>query len=151
MAGSHREPTSLRSVGLIPIVGSAPHTASKLPTEPDWRRFFGRKRTLCAIAHDEWQCVTRELEQARVPVSDLDRTILTDYCICEARIASLEAATTAPWHETTRGPARSPFFSPLNQYRGQLRFYIERLGLSPRSRQEVTAPEREDEGGLVLD
>ena len=146
-----RQPTSLRSVGVIPIAGNAPQTACSLPAEPDWHRFFGSKRTLCAIAHEEWQHVTRALKKARVPVSDLDRAILTDYCICVTRIASLEAAMGVPWHETTRGPAKSPFFSPLHQYRAQLRFYLDRLGLSPRSRQDLRVGERVDELELDLD
>ena len=86
-----------------------------------------------------------------MPVSELDRTIITDYCVCVARIASLEPALDVPWHETTRGPAKSPFFSPLHQYRAQLRFYIDRLGLSPRSRQDLRVGERADALGLDLD
>ena len=72
-----------------------------------------------------------EAKAARVPIAQLDRAVLTDYCVCVTRIVSLEVAIAAPWHETSRGPARSPFFSPLSQYRGQLRLH--------RSAEAVTA------------
>lgn len=153
MARSQTNPESLRGQNVVsfPGAGTVPKPPPGIPDEPNWSLYFGRKRKLCEAASREWEYIIHELGRAEIVVTMLERNVLRDYCVCEVRVAWLESQLNTPSHATDRGPAKAPVFSPLNQYRAQLRFYIDRLGLSPRSRQDLTVKTSDEGQGLELD
>ncbi|HYN37220.1 MAG TPA: phage terminase small subunit P27 family [Actinomycetota bacterium] len=127
--------------------------APKAPDEPDWRDTFltgGTNRTIntrCRqVARDEWRRVVPQLD-AQGLLAGVDCILLTDYCVCVARIYQCERdiSERGSGIDTPRGLQKNPSITTANQYRAQLKFYIGALGLSPASRNNITAPGPKDE------
>ncbi len=152
MARNRTNPASLRGQNVIALptpAASPPGT----PPEPRWHELFpGREQApLRRMARREWHILLHRLERAHVVVAELDTDVLEDYVVCRVRIRWLESQLLAPTHQTDRGEVKDPAFSPLNQYRTQLKFYVDRLGLSPRSRQDLRQQKGDDDQGFDLD
>jgi len=153
VARSRTNPESLRGQNVISLPNAAPAAEPGAPPEPRWVDIFSGPELapLRRMARREWRLLLRQLERAHVQVTPLDGVVLEDFVVCRVRIRWLEAQLLTPSHATDRGEAKDPSFSPLNQYRAQLKFYVDRLGLSPRSRQDLRQARGEDEPGLDLD
>ncbi len=140
-----RELTSLRSQKVVSIgTRTAPTPAPRTPEEPDWDDYFGAS-DLATSAKLAWKWLIRQLRDANVPVGELDGWILAEAVACKVRIEWLERQLCSPEHDTNRGPAKSALFSPLNQYRTHLRWYMQQLGLDPTSRQRIAVPEADED------
>jgi len=146
-------PDSLRGQGLRVVPTAAPAAPPGVPPEPKWDDYFPRKAQahMRRRARREWKYLLAELDRANIVVSRLDLPVLEDYVVCRVRLIWLESWLSSPEHMTDRGASKDAVFSPLNQYRAQLKFYIDRLGLSPRSRQDLKQTRSADEGGFDLD
>ena len=152
MARSQTNPDSLRGQNVIALA-PAPAPEPGVPPEPRWAEYFPGtvQAGLRRQARREWHVLLGRLDRAHVSITELDQAVLEDYVVCHVRIRWLEAQLTTPSHTTDRGEVKDATFSPLNQYRTQLKFYVDRLGLSPRSRQDLRQAKAEHEQGLDLD
>jgi len=152
MARARTDPESLRGQNVISLP-TAPAPEPGVPVEPRWTDYFPGKELagLRRQARREWHVTIDRLRHAHVNIAELDQVVLEDYVVCRCRIRWLEAQLLRPTHNTDRGDVKDAAFSPLNQYRTQLKFYIDRLGLSPRSRQDLRQTKDEHEQGLNLD
>jgi P27 family predicted phage terminase small subunit len=121
-----------------------PQAPSGAPNEPTWSDVFGRGKPLEPLrkaAAREWKRVVPILDNLGY-LSPIDVRILTDYCVCVARLEQCEREITTRGLlvETPSGFARNPAITPANQYRQQLRFYLSELGLGPSSRGRLPIP-----------
>jgi len=156
MARDRTNPDSLRGQNVVPMrPRSVPRPAPGQPSEPRWIDYFPGDENigLRRLSRREWRYILAQLAAAGVVVTPLDLAVLEDYTICRVRIRWLENELSGmdAWHPGSEGAAKSPLFSPLNQYRAQLKFYVDRLGLSPRSRQDLHQERPDDDAGLDLD
>lgn len=126
----------------------------KLPpsevVEPDWSQVFPEREDsetvrLREVAAREWSRVVPVL-QTTAGLGSVDVTVLTDYCVCVARIDQGERSLTRDGvlMEGERGWQKSGWTTVVGQYRTQLRAYIVELGLSPSSRVKI-GPSRDDD------
>jgi P27 family predicted phage terminase small subunit len=117
--------------------------------EPDWSDTFvgdGSDRARF-IASREWLRVVPMLKVA-AGVSDVDSTVLHDYCVCVARIDECERALSRDglMLQGERGWQKNGHTTIVGQYRQQLRAYIVELGLSPSARTKFPSkPGRDDD------
>lgn len=91
-----------------------------------------------AIAEKEWRHVAPVLIRS-VGLADIDQTVMSDYCICVARIDMCERGLSrmgllVPGQ---RGAVKNGLTTIVGQYRAQLKTYIGELGLSPSSRTSI--------------
>jgi P27 family predicted phage terminase small subunit len=124
------------------------------PDEPDWSEWFppaempqhpGELEVVRQRAHDEWVVIVTGLD-AQGLLARLDRTVLSDHCVCAARILLLERqiAREGVSVMTERGYAKNPAVTSVNQYRTQLRYTLTQLGLSPAARARMGTPVPDD-------
>ncbi len=123
--------------------------------EPDWSEVFpgGRGRPtaeltrLRQVASREWARVVPVLKKA-AGLAVVDMTVLTDLCVCVARIDQGERALVRDGvlQLGERGWQKSGWTTVVGQYRTQLRAYIVELGLSPSARTRLT-PAGDDPDG----
>jgi P27 family predicted phage terminase small subunit len=139
--------------GKRPINTLAPKPAPKAPTEPRWVKLLpGPLSTqIRKDAAAEWKRIVPVLDGLGL-LSVVDSALLTDYCICWARLLecertlSLEGMT----KETDRGPAKHPLTTVAGQYRSALKSYVGELGLGPSSRGRLAVPGTESDGDVDL-
>lgn len=93
------------------------------------------------VARREWRRVVPVLKYT-AGLATVDVTILTDYCICVARIDECERdmSRRGMLIEGERGWQKNGSTTVAGQYRTQLRAYIGELGLSPSSRGRIAPP-----------
>jgi P27 family predicted phage terminase small subunit len=147
MRGRKPSAASLRVIqGGVTAPKTAPKAPPKAPDEPKFTTLLGRTKQ-AAAAKAEWQRVVPQLDAAGI-IADLDARLLTDYCIACAQLddANREIARSGFGKET-----KNPAVTAANQIRGQLKFYISELGLSPTSRMRMTLPDDGDPDDLGLD
>jgi P27 family predicted phage terminase small subunit len=79
-------------------------------------------------------------------LSTIDHDIITDYCVCWARLLYCERKLSEEGmaQQGERGVQKNPHLTAANQYRSALKAYIAELGLGPSSRGRMTVPERPD-------
>jgi P27 family predicted phage terminase small subunit len=127
----------------------------KLPptevVEPDWEELFpsdgGPEVRRCReVAAREWSRVVPVLK-VTAGLGSVDLTVLTDYCVCVARIDQGERSLSRDGvlMEGERGWQKSGWTTVVGQYRMQLRAYVVELGLSPSARMKIGAPKGVDD------
>lgn len=91
-------------------------------------------------ASEEWRRVVPILRNS-IGLSDPDWSIVTDMCVCVARLewCEHELAREGLIVMGQRGPARNPLTTVASQYRAQLKTYVRELGLSPSARTSLPA------------
>lgn len=123
----------------------------KAPKKPNFRRLLD-DADMAKAASAEWQRIVPELERAGI-IGLLDARLLTDYCVCIVQLdaANRLIATKGFGVVTERGEQKNPAVTAANQLRGQLKFYISELGLSPTSRMRMNIPKADNGDTLDLD
>ena len=128
----------------------------KLPpsevVEPDWAEVLpagdddSEVARLRAVATREWNRIVPVLKVS-AGLGVVDMTVLTDYCVCVARIDQGERSLTRDGvlMAGERGMQKSGWTTIVGQYRTQLRAYIVELGLSPSARMKIGAPKDDDD------
>lgn len=120
--------------------------------EPDWLDVFGNSddlpqeaERLRHVASREWGRIVPIL-RVSVGLAVVDTALLTDYCVCIARIDQGERALTREGAvvKGERGWQKSGWTTIVGQYRTQLRAYIVELGLSPSARTRLATPKGDD-------
>lgn len=98
------------------------------------------------VARREWRRVVPVLRHT-AGLAAVDVTILTDYCICVARIDECERdiSRRGMLLEGERGWQKNGSTTVAGQYRTQLKAYIGELGLSPSARGRITPPKDGDD------
>lgn len=125
-------------------------------TEPDWKETFpgaaAVNKRCRQVAADEWQRVVPVLVIV-AGVTNVDTTVLKDYCVSVARIDQCERSISTDGLLVLgeRGWQKNGATTIVGQYRSQLARYIGELGLSPSSRGRITPPENGDDDGDVFD
>ncbi|HEX5198488.1 MAG TPA: phage terminase small subunit P27 family [Actinoplanes sp.] len=125
--------------------------------EPDWLDVWPAVRDKAQqavnrrareVARREWQRVVPVLLHA-AGLGAVDATILTDYCVCVARIDECErdVSRRGMLIEGERGWMKNGATTVAAQYRTQLKAYIGELGLSPSARTRLTPPKGSDDDG----
>ena len=125
--------------------------------EPDWSTVFpgsaaGIKRCR-QVASAEWSRVIPVLKYT-AGIGAVDTVVLTDYCVCVARIDQGERSLSLDGvlMQGERGMQKNGWTTVLGQYRSQLARYIGELGLSPSARGRIQPPENGgDDDGDVFD
>lgn len=145
----------------VPSRPTAPSGAG----EEDMRVYHAEVRAYVRIkqnAADTRRCreiATREWKRT-VPVltrtaglSTVDEMVLTDYCVCVARIDQGERSISrdGALMEGERGMQKNGWTTITAAYRNQLKAYIGELGLSPSARGRLSPPEGDDDGDDVFD
>jgi P27 family predicted phage terminase small subunit len=129
--------------GVILPVGDLeePDWLDTFPTvsDPDEQKVNKRARE---VARREWRLVVPVLKHS-AGLADVDTRLVTDYCICVARIDQCERdiSTRGMLIKGERGWQKNGSTTVVGQYRTQLRTYIGELGLSPSARTRLTPPE----------
>lgn len=131
----------------------------KLPpaelAEPDWQDVFPThqdpelqavNRRAREVARREWRRVVPVLKHT-AGLAEVDATILTDYCICVARIdqCEREISRNGLLMKGERGWQKNGATTVVGQYRTQLKAYIGELGLSPSARVGLKPPKGDDD------
>src|SRR5688500_263768 len=113
--------------------------------EPNWSDVFPGSAAGIArcrqVASAEWQRVIPVLKYT-AGIGAVDTVVLTDYCICVARIDQGERSLSKDGvlMQGERGMQKNGWTTVLGQYRSQLARYIGELGLSPSSRGRIQPP-----------
>lgn len=91
------------------------------------------------VARDEWRRVVPILE-AQGLLATVDRQTLLEWCRVVARIdqAERDISEHGMWVQGERGAVKNPATTALNQLRGQEKFLMGELGLTPRARDGLT-------------
>jgi P27 family predicted phage terminase small subunit len=126
-------------------------------TEPDWSATFAgsdpENERCRAVASVEWRRVLPVLKYT-AGIGAVDTVVLTDYCVCVARIDQGERALSRDGvlMQGERGWQKNGWTTVIGQYRSQLARYIGELGLSPSARGRIQPPENGgDDDGDVFD
>ncbi len=137
----------------------------KLPpaklVEPDWQDTFptvpdkaqqALNRRSREVARREWRRIVPVLEYT-AGLAAVDMTVLTDYCICVARIDQCERdlSRRGLMMEGERGWQKNGATTIVSQYRAQLKIYIRELGLSPSARTGMSPPKDGNDGDDPFD
>lgn len=141
--------------GKRPIPESVVIPSADLP-EPNWLDIWPAVRDKAQqainrrareIASREWRRVVPVLEKS-AGLGAVDAQILTDYCVCVARIDECERdiSRRGMLVEGERGWQKNGSTTVAGQYRTQLKAYIGELGLSPSARGRLTPPGKGGEG-----
>jgi P27 family predicted phage terminase small subunit len=124
--------------------------------EPDWLELFPAprgnadvqavNRRCREVARREWRRVVPVLRVA-AGLAEVDAMILTDYCVCVARIdqCEREISRRGLLQLGERGWQKNGATTIVGQYRTQLKAYIGELGLSPSARGRMTPPKGDDD------
>lgn len=98
------------------------------------------------VARREWRRIVPVLRHT-AGLAAVDATILTDYCVCVARIDECERdiSRRGLQVEGERGWQKNGATTVAGQYRTQLKAYIGELGLSPSARGRLTPPKGNDD------
>lgn len=129
--------------------------------EPDWLEVWPATRDkelqpvnarAREVARREWRRVVPKLRRA-AGLGVVDLAVLTDYCICVARLDECERDISRRGlllqsERADRGLVRNPSTTVAAQYRTQLARYVGELGLSPSARGRLSPPENEGARGL---
>ncbi|MEU7861187.1 phage terminase small subunit P27 family [Nonomuraea sp. NPDC049141] len=129
--------------------------------EPDWQETFPTVRDKAQqtlnrrareIARREWRRVVPVLKHT-AGLAEVDATLLSDYCVCVARIDQCERdlSTRGLQVEGERGWQKNGATTIVSQYRAQLKVYIRELGLSPSARTGLKPPGGDDDDSDVFD
>ncbi|MEV6159406.1 phage terminase small subunit P27 family [Nonomuraea sp. NPDC052129] len=129
--------------------------------EPDWQETFptvrdkaqqALNRRAREIARREWRRVVPVLKHT-AGLAEVDATLLSDYCVCVARIDQCERdlSTRGLQVEGERGWQKNGATTIVSQYRAQLKVYIRELGLSPSARTGLRPPGGDDDDSDVFD
>lgn len=104
------------------------------------------------VARDEWRRIVPPLDAVGL-LTSIDRETLIDYVLVVAHIDMCvrDLSENGLWAYGERGAVKNPASTQLNQLRTQLKFYIGELGLSPVARNNVNAPEADDDGDSPFD
>lgn len=107
---------------------------------------------LRAVASLEWSRVVPALLHT-AGLTDVDSTVLRDYCVCVARIDQCERALSRDglMMHGERGWQKNGHTTIVGQYRQQLRAYVVELGLSPSARVKIPPSGRHDDDDDILD
>lgn len=146
----HKSHAELEAVG---VVIAAPDDGDL--AEPDWLQWWPAVRDKAQqlvnrrareVARREWRRVVPVLRVA-AGLGAVDAHVLTDYCICVARIDECERdiSRRGMLVEGERGWQKNGATTVAGQYRTQLRAYIGELGLSPSARGRLAPPKGDDE------
>jgi P27 family predicted phage terminase small subunit len=147
MRGRKPSAASLRVIqGGATTPKTAPKAEPKAPDAPNFVKLLG-KTEQARTARAEWKRVVPQLDALGI-IALLDARLLTDYCIA---CAQLDAANFAVAADGFGAESKNPAVTAANQIRGQLKFYISELGLSPTSRMRMAFPDDEDLDDLGLD
>jgi phage terminase, small subunit, putative, P27 family len=97
-------------------------------------------------ASAEWQRVVPVLRNS-VGLSDVDHSLVKDYCICVARLEWCEHELSREGLKVLgqRGETKNGLQTTANGYRAAVRTYTRELGLSPSARTSI--PARPDDDG----
>ena len=128
--------------------------------EPDWFETWPAakdegtdypNRRSRGVAAREWARVVPVLQKS-AGLGALDANLLTDYCVCVARIDECEREISTRGllihsDRADRGWVRNPATTVVGQYRIQLARYIGELGLSPSARTRLAPMRESDDGG----
>jgi P27 family predicted phage terminase small subunit len=100
----------------------------------------------------EWKRIVPVLTKT-AGLAEVDVTVLTDYCICVARIDQGERSLSRDGALMLgeRGWQKNGWTTITAAYRNQLKAYIGELGLSPSARGRLSPPEGDDDGDDVFD
>lgn len=146
----------LRAMGGRGALPNAPKLAPRIPSEPRWPSIFegggDEARRLGRDARQQWRLVTRELDRHGL-LSLVDLALLTDFCVCWARLQSCERVVSREGITVKgeRGTQKHPAVTYANQLRQALKGYMTELGLTPYSRSRMDLPDPDDDGdGLDL-
>lgn len=98
------------------------------------------------VARDEWRRVVPVLDSQGL-LAQVDRMVLVDYVRVVARIDQCERDVSehGVWVAGERGAVKNPSTTVLNQLRGQLKFYVGELGLTPVARDGLNPRSGDDE------
>ncbi|MGW6920839.1 P27 family phage terminase small subunit [Streptomyces sp. NPDC054950] len=125
--------------------------------EPEWSQTFSGDDAVNAraraVASAEWRRVIPVLRYT-AGIGAVDTVVLTDYCVCVARIDQGERSlsTDGVLMQGERGWQKNGWTTVVGQYRSQLSRYIGELGLSPSARGRIQPPENGgDDDGDVFD
>lgn len=108
------------------------------------RKVNQRARDVC---RDVWRRIVPILD-AQGLLAVVDQEVLVDYVRVVARIDQCERDISEHgiWVEGERGAVKNPSTTAVNQLRGQLKFYVGELGLSPVARDQLNPRSGDDEG-----
>lgn len=104
------------------------------------------------VARAEWRRIVGVLE-AQGLLSLVDHEVLADYCRVVARIDQCERdiSHNGMWVRGERGAQKNPSTTVVNQLRGQLKYYLGELGLTPVARDRLNPREADDDGDSPFD
>lgn len=104
------------------------------------------------VAKAEWNRIVPVLD-AQGLLSVVDAEVLTDYVRVVARLDQCERdiSRNGMWTEGERGAVKNPCVTAANQLRGQLKFYLGELGLTPVARDQLKPGGPNDDGGSPFD
>jgi P27 family predicted phage terminase small subunit len=104
------------------------------------------------VASREWRRVVPVLQKT-AGLAAVDETVLTDYCVCVARIDQGERSLSRDGALMLgeRGWQKNGWTTIVGQYRTQLKAYIGELGLSPSARGRLQPPDGDDDEDDVFD
>lgn len=146
--GQNRKPTLAvvreGNPGKRPIRDSVVLPPSAL-VEPDWSDFLDEAEA--ARAKSLWVKLAPTLAVSAGLVGEQQES-LVDYCVTWARIVENEKALTREGMlipGAQGGRVKNPRTTILNQYRGNLRSLMAKLGLSPSDAAGISRPESSDE------
>ncbi|WP_405560696.1 phage terminase small subunit P27 family [Streptomyces sp. NBC_01180] len=131
--------------GKRPIVPGVVTPPAELE-EPDWKLTFtgadAANKRCRSVASAEWTRVVPVLKYT-AGIGDVDTAVITDYCICVARIdqCEREISRNGLLMQGERGMQKNGATTIVGQYRSQLSRYIGELGLSPSARGRIQPPE----------
>jgi P27 family predicted phage terminase small subunit len=104
------------------------------------------------VAREEWRRIVGVLD-AQGLLALVDHEVLADYCRVVARIDQCERdiSRNGVWVRGERGAQKNPSTTVVNQLRGQLKFYLGELGLTPVARDRLNPREADDDGDSPFD
>lgn len=150
--GPKPKPPALKLIegnpGKRPIPTDYARPTPAAPTEPRWAKILPGPLAaqVRKDASAEWKRVVPVLDGLGL-LSVVDNAILTDYCICWARLMECERVLSVEGmvKSTDRGPAKHPLITAAGQYRTALKSYVGELGLGPSSRGRLAVPGTESD------
>jgi P27 family predicted phage terminase small subunit len=120
-----------------------PQPTPVAPSEPKWTRLLPgvAAAQVRKDAAAEWKRVVPVLDNLGL-LSAVDASLLTDYCICWARLLECERGLSQQGltRDSERGVIKNPLTTIATGYRAALKTYVGELGLGPSSRGRLVVP-----------